>query len=76
MYDLFIHQANENADFLYLLQCGIEPEKPADKKVTDKAIEVMRQQQNFLQPLAQGVVALIGQDFFGAIGGGAETGCG
>jgi hypothetical protein len=58
---LLVHQANENADFLYLLQCWIEPEKSADKKISDKAIEVMRQWQNFLQPLAQGVVALIGQ---------------
>jgi hypothetical protein len=64
MYDLLVHQANENADFLYLLQCWIEPEKSADKKISDKAIEVMRQWQNFLQPLAQGVVALIGQEFF------------
>ena len=43
-----------NADFCYLLQRWIEPEKPADKKVADKAIEVMRQRQNFLQPLGQG----------------------
>ncbi|MHB1292414.1 MAG: hypothetical protein ACYCY5_09540 [Sulfuricella sp.] len=60
MYDLLIHQANENADFLYLFQRGIEPEKTADKKVSDKAIEVMRHRQDFLQPLAQSVVALIG----------------
>jgi len=64
MYDLSIRQANEDADFLYLLQRGIEPEKPADKKITHKAIEVMRQRKNFFQPLAQGVVALIGQEFF------------
>lgn len=64
MYDLFIHQANEDADICYWLQCGVEPEKSADKKVADKAIEVMRLRQNFFQPLAQGVVALIGQEFF------------
>ena len=69
MYDLSIRQANEDADFLYLFQRGIEPEKSADKKVTDKATEVVRLRQDFLQPLAQGVVALIGQEFFRDNGG-------
>ena len=64
MYGLSIHQANKNKDFCYLLQRGIEPEKPADKKIPNKAIEVMRLRQDFFQPLAQGVVALIGQEFF------------
>ena len=64
VYDLFVFQANEDADFLYLLQRVIEPEKPADEKISDKAIEVMRLRQDFFQPLAQGVVALIGQEFF------------
>ena len=64
VYDLFVFQANEDADFLYRLQCWIKTEKSADEKIADKTIEVMRHRQDFLQPLTQGVVALIGQEFF------------
>ena len=64
MNDLLVLKSDEDADFLDGFERGIEPEKAADEKVSNEAIEVLRQRQDFFQPLAQRVLALIGEESF------------
>jgi hypothetical protein len=66
--DLLGLKPDEDAGFLDGFERGIEPEKAADEKVSNEAIEVLRQGQDSCQPLAQRVLALIVRNFFG-VGG-------
>ena len=62
--DLFVFQADQDADFLDRFERGIEPEKAADEKISDETIEIFGERQDFFQPLAQGVFALVRQKLF------------
>jgi hypothetical protein len=62
--DLLVLKADEDADSRDGFERGIEPEKAADKKVSNEAIEVLRQRQDFFQRLAERVLALIREESF------------
>ena len=64
MNDLLVSQADKNADFLNRFERRVKPEETADEKVPNKAIEVLCERQDFLQPFAQRVIALVGKEFF------------
>ena len=64
MDSLIVFQADEDADFFDWFERGMEPKEAADEKVSNEAIEVMRERQDFFQPLAQRVLALVGKEFF------------
>jgi hypothetical protein len=60
MDNLLVFQADENADSVDWLKCRIEPEEATDEEVSDEAVKILRQRKDFLQPLAERVLALVG----------------
>ena len=47
MDNLLVLQPDDDTDLLDRFKRGIEPEKAADEKVSNEAVEVLRQRQDF-----------------------------